>query len=57
MIETARGLNYVMGIDTPKNRLRIKFFGDITDPVENKDIPVKRERSQFQACSRLHLFG
>ncbi len=49
MIETARGLNYVMRIDTSKNRLRVKFFGDITDPAENKDIPANVK----DACTRL----
>ena len=38
-METARGLNYAMQVDIARNRLEIQFFGDLTDPKENENIP------------------
>ena len=49
MIQTAHGLNYVIEIDNSKNRLRIRFFGDILDAARNARVPADTK----DAVSRL----
>lgn len=49
MIETARGQNYVMSIDTQKNRVRVRLIGDLVDAAANNDLPAHL----MDACSRL----